>query len=158
MVVAHCGQHSKHEIENEEGVLFPSSQFITPIVAMYIHEVSIGTQIQKPSTSSKNTKSAPKPLSFEDPALEAKLFPHLFPYGKGSWQRMLGGITLGAYHKMRLHYVDQRWANDCYYFYFAFDQAMKNWIMFTSKAVTTNKERQTYKCWRYTGVITTLQI
>jgi hypothetical protein len=44
--------------------------------------------------------------------LEAKLFPHLFPYGKGSWYWQQNALTIGKYHKMRLMHVDRRWANN----------------------------------------------
>lgn len=82
-----------------------------------------------------------KNLSFEDPDLEAKLFPHLFPYGMGSWQRMKGGITLGAYTKMRLKHADRRWANDRYYLYFTFDRLIKERIMFSNFVLATNRNR-----------------
>jgi hypothetical protein len=44
--------------------------------------------------------------------LEAKLFPHLFPYGKGSWYWQQNALTIGKYHKMRLMHVDRRSANN----------------------------------------------
>ena len=84
------------------------------MVPTSIKNLNIGEKIEK----KENELHLPKPLSFEDPYLEAKLFPHLYAYGKGSWRREPNAITLGAYHKMRLNQVDQRWANDRHYLYF----------------------------------------
>ena len=50
-------------------------------------------------------------LSYRDEHLMAKLFPHLFPYGKGSWYWQQNALTIGKYHKMRLMHVGRRWAN-----------------------------------------------
>jgi hypothetical protein len=54
-------------------------------------------------------------LSYGDEHLEEKLFPHLFPYGKGSWYWEKNALTIRKYHKMRLVHVDRRWANDRFY-------------------------------------------
>ena len=100
-------------------------------------DLNIGEQIQKVKNKPHDAKS----LSFDDPHLEAKLFPHLFPYGKGSWKKKSYTITLGAYNKMRLNNVDRRWANDRFYLYFTFYRSMKNRILFSNKALSTNKKR-----------------
>ena len=116
MVVAHGGQHSAYKTENQEGLLFPSTQFIQPVIPTCIGEFNIWTQTEKAKSSVQSSKPKAAPLSYEDPDLEAKLFPHLYPYGTGSWRKEYQAITLGAFHKMRLHHADCSWANDCYYF------------------------------------------
>lgn len=40
-------------------------------------------------------------LSYSDPYLDAKVFPHLFPFGLGSWQKKRA-FPIGKYYKMRL--------------------------------------------------------
>lgn len=58
-------------------------------------------------------------LTYADPNLEAKLFPHLFPYGQGScrkWAQMYSGELerdpFAKYVRNRLLSVDRRWALD----------------------------------------------
>ena len=104
MVIAHGGQLSIPDIKELEGLLYPSKDFIYPVVPISMKDLNIGEQIEK----NERKLHDPKPLSFEDPHLEAKLFPHLFPHGKGSWRKEPCAITLGAYHKMRLNHVDRR--------------------------------------------------
>ena len=117
MVIAHGGQLPIKDIANFEGLLYPSTQFIHPVLPTSIKDLNIGEQIEKVRNKPYNAKS----LSFDDPHLEAKLFPHLFLYGKGSWKKESYATTLGAYHKMRLNTVDRRWANNRFYLYFIFD-------------------------------------
>ena len=138
MVIAHGGQLSIADIKQLEGLLYPSTEFIYPVVPISIKDINIGEQIQK----NENKLHNPRPLSFEDPHLEAKLFPHLFPHGKGSWRKESNAITLGAYHRMRLNNVDRCWANDRHYLYFTFDRTMKNRIIFSNKALSTNEKRE----------------
>ena len=96
MVIAHGRQLSITDMKQLEGLLHPFTDFIYPVVPTSIKDTNIGEQIQK----NENKMQDPRPLSFEDPHLEAKLFPHLFPHGKGSWRKESNAITLGAYHKM----------------------------------------------------------
>jgi hypothetical protein len=58
-------------------------------------------------------------MTLIDPDLEAKLFPHLFPFGKGScekWHQMYSGKqfrdSFSRYVCSRLLSVDRRWAKD----------------------------------------------
>ena len=136
MVIAHGGQLPVKDIKQLEGLLYPSRDFIHPVVPTSIKDINIGEQIQK----KKNKMHDVRPLSYKDLHLEAKLFPHLFPYGKGSWRRELNALTIGAYHKMRLNNVDRRWANDRYYLYFTFDRMMKIRILYSNKALSTNRK------------------
>lgn len=71
----------------------------------------------------------PNKLLSSDENLEAKLFPHLFPDGKGSWSKQNFAYTLGQYHKHRLLQIDRRLANDKLYLCFAFDRNMKYRIL-----------------------------
>ena len=75
-------------------------------------------------------------LSLNDPQLEQKLFPHLYPHGTGRYNyRCSSGddntrvITLGMYVKMRLLHVDHRWRHDKLWMFFAYDWVMKNRII-----------------------------
>ena len=105
MVIAHGGQLPIKDIANLEGLLYPCTQFRYLVVPTSIKDLNIGEQIEKVKNKPHDAKS----LSFDDPHLEAKLFPHLFTYGKGSWKKESYAITLGAYHKMRLNNVDRQW-------------------------------------------------
>ena len=77
LVIAHGRQLSITDIKQLEGLLYPCTEFIYPVVPTSIKDVNIGEQIQK----NENKLHDPRPLSFEDPHLEVKLFPHLFPCG-----------------------------------------------------------------------------
>jgi hypothetical protein len=59
---------------------------------------------------------------------EAKLFPHLFPYGKGYWLPMCRKFTVNKYFKMRLMHFDPRWRDDSKYLFYAFDRINKERI------------------------------
>ncbi len=110
-----------------------------PKMPVDVSQIEIGKQVSQ--KSEKNNKvsegctdpSAPKvgsydTLTYGDEALEAKVFPHLFPHGRGSWyyKGRKSGLTIGAYHKLRVLHVDRRWANDRYWPFFAFDKNLKS--------------------------------
>ena len=116
MVIAHGGQL--------EGLLYPSKDFINPVVPTLIKDINIGEQIEK----MKRTKY-----------MMQNLFPHLFPYGKGSWRRELNALTIETYHKLRLNNGDRWWTNNRHYLYFTFDRMMKIRILYSNKALSTNK-------------------
>ncbi len=109
--ITHGGQLPISEISKMEGLVFPSSAFNQPKVPIPIEEVTIGETIRKePGHLPK-----PEPLRYDDDDLEAKVFPHLYPYGTGSWtSSKQNGLTLGAYHKVRLNHADPRWRKDRY--------------------------------------------
>ena len=56
-----------------------------------------------------------KRLQFDDPHIEHKLFPHLFPVAEGGVIQGHKGMTLGQYKNLRLLHVDRRWAHDKLY-------------------------------------------
>ena len=80
--IAKGGQLSVADLEKQEGLLFPADKFISPVKPTNIHDVQIGEEILR-ETADKFGEA--QILSYGDEHLEAKLFPHLYPYGKGSW-------------------------------------------------------------------------
>ena len=90
------------------------------------------------------------PLTYYDMHLEAKLFPHLFPNGKGGWRWQHDGddddnkknITFGQYIKLRLLHADPRWRHDRLWMFFMFDWSMRRRISFYNTRVCTSNERR----------------
>ena len=66
-----------------------------------------------------------KQLHFNDPHLEHKLFPHLFPLAQGGFVQGQKGMTLDKYNHFRLLHVERRWDHDKIYLFFLFDRSMK---------------------------------
>lgn len=83
---------------------------------------------------------SPEILKSSDENLEAKIFPHMFPDGFGSWHKQKNALTLGQYHKHRLLHIDRRWANDKLYLFFAFDRNMKYRILSSPKIPTLSND------------------
>ena len=53
-------------------------------------------------------------MSLRDPKIEEKLFPHLYPFGRGGFDMTLHSssvkvVTHGQYAKIRLMHADPRW-------------------------------------------------
>jgi hypothetical protein len=93
--IAKGGQLSVADLEKQEGLLFPADKFISPVEPTNIHDVQIGEELLWETADKVGEAQV---LSYWDEHLEAKLFPHLFPYGKGSWYwkkmlLLLGNIT-----------------------------------------------------------------
>ncbi len=111
----------------------------------------------RPSHASVEELCEANKLNMYDPDLEHKLFPHLYPYGRGGyaphrWQRFRSSeyetndddaadaddhypsrnncepLTLGQYIKMRLLHADPRWRHDRLWPFFAYDWLMKSRI------------------------------
>ena len=56
-------------------------------------------------------------MSLRDPKIEEKLFPHLYPFGRGGFDMTLRSssvkvVTHGQYAKIRLMHADPRWRRD----------------------------------------------
>ena len=66
-------------------------------------------------------------VKFNDPNLEAKAWPTLFPYGRGSWHANCG-VKLGEYQRHRLLDIDPRFRNDPFWSFFNFDRRTKQII------------------------------
>ena len=60
---------------------------------------------------------------------KGKLFPNLYPFGKGYWYYQFDGLTIGKYFKMRLLHLDPRWRNDKNYVFFAYDWLIKSRVI-----------------------------
>ena len=137
-------------LEKQAGLLFPSENIKAPKEPIDIANVPIGKQVTlEPSTKKKENKEGNpyakvESVTYSDPNLEAKIFPQLFPHGLGSWshpESRVTGLTIGAYHKVRILHADRRWANDRCYPFFAFDRNMKDRICYINNILGTNKNR-----------------
>ena len=130
------GQLSSCDISKKSGLLIPADKFNAPKEPCNLDDVVIGKAVER-----KNDAPKVKYITYGDLDLEAKIFPHLFPFGKGSWSHQKGALTLGHYHKHRLLHVDRRWANDRLYPFFAFDRNMKARLNHINAALASNKNR-----------------
>ncbi len=111
------------QLNLQGGLVFPAE--ISATKPYDVNDIEIGKQVARSDTSTISSKTEQLPsqpsvpnggtyesLTYGDASLEAKVFPHLFPYGQGSWHRKKNSLTIGAYHKLKLLHVDRRWAND----------------------------------------------
>ena len=100
------GQLPASEIEKKNGLIIPASEFKAPKEPQALDNIVIGQAVKKTEESAQVES-----IVYGDPDLEAKLFPHLFPYGKDSWYKIPKtdgkGLTMGFYHKHRLLHVDR---------------------------------------------------
>jgi hypothetical protein len=87
-------------------------------------------------------------LTYNDPQVEDKLFPHLYPYGVGGFcsqlteKPHLKGLAIGAYAKRRLLHSDPRWRHDKLWLFFMFDWSMRNRIKsYNNIVVASNRNR-----------------
>jgi hypothetical protein len=62
-----------------------------------MHDVQIGEELLWETADKVGEAQV---LSYGDEHLEANLFPHLFPYGKGSWYWEKNALTIRKYHKI----------------------------------------------------------
>lgn len=60
---------------------------------------------------------------------EGRLFPHLFPYGKGYYRQEKKGITFAKYCRIKLLNFDPRWRDDKYYIFYIYDRMTKQRLM-----------------------------
>ena len=80
------GQLPAAEINKQQGLLLPADNFKTPDAPCHLSEVTAGKQVTRPDAAQdKDALPSVEKLSYGDPHLEAKLFPHLFPHGSGSF-------------------------------------------------------------------------
>ena len=143
LTVMNDGQLPASVIEKRNGLIIPAAAFNTPKEPCSLDNVVIGQAVSR----TEKSMEAPEvqKITYGDPDLEAKLFPHLFPYGKGSWYHLpkdTPGLTMEFYHKHRLLHVDRRWANNRLYPFFAFDRNMKARLNHINAALASNKNRQ----------------
>ena len=83
-------------------------------------------------------------IKYNDPDLEAKAWPTLFPYGCGSWNER-SDIQLAEYQKSRLLDIDPRFRNDPFWSFFNFDRRMKRTIAGYNRTVTFDPKNTTTK-------------
>lgn len=65
-----------------------------------------------------------EPLTYDSPALDAILFPHLFPDGYGSFKPR-SAIRIPLYSSLLLESVDNRFRDDTAYSFFLSDRKIK---------------------------------
>lgn len=82
-----------------------------------------------------NAPSKTNSLSYSDPDLEAKIWPHLFPYGTGSY-RFRSDLDYAEYVKFRLLYPDSRFRDDINYSFFMYDRGIKAKIYYNAHCRT----------------------
>jgi hypothetical protein len=70
------------DFEKQEGLLFPADKFISSVEPTNIHDVQI---VEEVLLEIADKVGEAQVLSNGDEHLATKLFPHLIPYGKGSW-------------------------------------------------------------------------
>ncbi len=139
----------------QAGLLFPADISDVPKKPVDVSQIEIGKQISRKSEKGNKQiegstdPSAPKvgsydTLTYGDKTLESNVFPHLFPHGHSSWYHKgrKSGLSIGAYHKLRLQHVDCRWTNNRYWPFFAFDKNVKSRIGFVNNNLATNKNRK----------------
>ncbi len=146
-------QADPEHFDKQSGLIFPaeiSECSTAPRKPYDPNNVDIGKQVSRPTDSAHKKSGVSNTatllgsvhnLSYGDKDLEAKIFPHLYPHGLGSWYRTAGALTIGAFHELRLLHVDRRWANDRNWQFFAFDRNMKTRISYANTVIATNKNR-----------------
>ena len=96
------------------------------VVGAHIHDLTLldnaGVQRHRvASDADLNQLCNSYKLSLRDPKIEEKLFPHLYPFGRGGFDKTLDGtnivssnksVTHGQYVKIRLIHADPRWRHD----------------------------------------------
>lgn len=77
--------------------------------------------------------------SYNDVELEAKAWPHLFPYGNGSYH-YTSKISISEYVKYRLLNFDSRWRKDPHWAFFFFDRMVKQRILYANRMRKANPQ------------------
>jgi hypothetical protein len=72
-------------------------------------------------------------VTLGDPHLDAKLFPHLYPYGSGSHRSETASVGLGKYLKALLRSVDDRFRKSAAWKFFNLDRIIKNDLYFKER-------------------------
>lgn len=63
-----------------------------------------------------------------DSETELKLFPHLFPFGKGNYVKDINCVSLAQYFRIKLANRDARWREDKYFLFYAYDRLVRERI------------------------------
>ena len=81
-------------------------------------------------------------VSYSDPYLEAKVWPHLFPFGNGGWfQGSL--LKAGEYLKHTLLNLDARWRKDRSFSFHWYDRQIKSRLVYVAKARQAKRKDRT---------------
>ena len=81
-------------------------------------------------------------VSYNDPYLEAKLWPHLFPFGNGGWcQDSL--LKTGEYLKHKLLNLDARWRKDQSFSFHWYDRQIKSRLFYVAKSRKAKRQNRT---------------
>ena len=72
-------------------------------------------------------------VKYSDPKLEAKLWPHLFPFGIGGWLQDTC-MKAGEYLRLMLLKKDVRWRKDTSFSFHWYDRQIKQRLFYVAKA------------------------
>lgn len=111
--------------KDDTGLIVSVNHKANQTTAFQKNTVQMGISIEK--TGENSAKKIH--LNIDNQQLEPMIFPHLFPYGKGYWLYTKDGLSQAKYFKMRLLHLDQRFRQDKYYPFFAYDQITKNRLL-----------------------------
>ena len=81
-------------------------------------------------------------VSYADPYLEAKLWPHLFPFGTGGWYDN-SLLKAGEYLKHKLLNLDARWRKDPSFSFHWYDRQMKSRLFYVARARRAKRNSRT---------------
>ena len=81
-------------------------------------------------------------VSYNDPYLEAKLWPQLFPFGNGGWFHS-SLLKAGEYLKHRLLNFDSRWRKDESFSFHWYDRQVKSRLFYVAKARQAKRKDRT---------------
>ncbi len=138
-IVDRKGQQVETQLEKEEEALLMPVE--TPCDMPHIEADKDSAGTQHPITKSLKWDKMPNP-TYVDPHLEAKGWPHLFPYGCGSWYPG-SPLAPSEYVKMRLLNVHNRWRMDPTWSFFWFDRQTKAQLCHQSRIRRMNKATST---------------
>ncbi|RNA01445.1 ATP-dependent DNA helicase pif1 [Brachionus plicatilis] len=95
----------------------------------------IGYSVEK----DKNNEYKKVKIYSNDSDTEAKIFPHLFPNGKGYFERSCNSVTLAQYFRIRILNCVHLWRDDKYYLFYAYDRITRERIFSVNSMIKARK-------------------
>ena len=121
-----------HDEENGLVVSFNEQDDIQQLDQRIDHAGVQHPRSQDDNESVRNLKDLTR-VSYSDPLLEAKLWPHLFPYATGCWDAE-SLLKAGEYLKHRLLNIDDRWRKDTSFSFHWYDRLIKSRLFYIAQA------------------------
>jgi hypothetical protein len=115
---------NNREIRSDNLIINVSEEKSKPLIINNKENIIIGQSYLR----NYNNNNSKEYDYITDHDIEGKLFPHLFPDGKGFFVKIANSITLAQYFRNRLLNYDPRWRNDRYYVFYAYDRLVKERI------------------------------